>query len=278
MGAKVRAEAMPPVGNMLGEYFEQFGTASPSDVRRWVVEEFQVRLRLGAIPSEAGIAEAEELIAQVPKAVSYRGIVNRFYWLRELGIIEYVRSEPFRGFDKNFYQVVEGREDDVRSGVQYELYPDQRWGGKRYGPAQREGRLTPGRAAGWVSSDVARAPMQGRPAHGPGGRERQAGVGEDERVAVEHYFGDSRNLEGRGQRYYGPFPSEELARSFAEFTPPGWDLRTFTEEERTDLVEQTPAYLFQGPEKAIYEEYDDDIKDTKATTYDVVIERLSEDE
>ena len=103
MGAKVRAEAMPPVGNMMGEYFEQFGTASPSDMRRWVVDEFQSRLRSAAIPSEAGIAEAEELIAQVPTAVSYRGIVNRFYWLRELGIIEYAYSEPFRGFDKNFY-------------------------------------------------------------------------------------------------------------------------------------------------------------------------------
>ena len=285
MGARVPSEAMPPVGNMMGEYFEEFGTASPSDVRRWIVATFQARLRGTAIPTEAGEARAEELAEQVPTAVSYRGIVNRFYWMRELGLIEYAYSEPFRGFDKNFYKAVEGREDDIRGGAQFNLYPDLRWGGDRYKRAREEGLLTPGRAPDWTPSDVARAPLEGRPRHGPGGRERQAGVGEtgvfvpeEAPVSVGFYFGDKRNALGAGQRYYGPFETEAEARYYADFTEKPWDIREFSAEDKVSLSAPTGQYVFYEPDMGQYEELDIATGALETPSYEALKARLEEED
>ena len=66
------------------------------------------------------------------------------------------------------------------------------------------------------------------------------------------------------------------ALSYAEFTPPGWDIKTFTAEERTDLSEQN--YLFQEPKDAIYEEVDVSTGEIRVMIYDDVLERLTTDD
>ena len=93
-------------------------------------------------------------------------------------------------------------------------------------------------------------------------------------------FGDARNLEDPDRvRYYGPFPSEAEARAYAEYTPPGWDVRTFTREEQAALGGPDGGHVFYGPDMGIYEEVDVSTGEISPSSYERIVEKLEgEDE
>lgn len=70
----------------------------------------------------------------VKPTTSYDSIRRYFYILKQLGLIELVRTEPSRGqFPRHMYRIVPGMERDPRFGApQVELYPQTKWGKRRY--------------------------------------------------------------------------------------------------------------------------------------------------
>jgi hypothetical protein len=221
---------MPSVTAELREYFDLVTEASPSDARRWIVARHQERVLGAGLPSPDIAREIAEL---VPKAVSYQGVVNRFYWLRQVGIIEYARSEPARGFAKNFYRIVEGKRSEFLPGIQYRLYPSAIWGGERYKGAQRRGLVEPGRAVNqgtaspvghWVNFEpievtegVSPPPSRGE------GREAFLDPNDPNNwPGTGWYFPASSNgLEGEIRlSYFGPSKTEQEAMLYAEAQNP----------------------------------------------------------
>ena len=91
---------------------------------------------------ELYLYEAHRLLRKERKA-SYQSVVRLFYDLRQLGLIEFVRSEPSPApIAKRYYRITPGMEDDPRWGgyPHHELYPSSRLGGLKYEPGTSEGR------------------------------------------------------------------------------------------------------------------------------------------
>jgi len=71
----------------------------------------------------------------VKPTTSYLSVVKYFYILSRLGLVEVVGTEPSskKGIERKLYRIVPGREDDPRwMHPQQALYPDTRWGSRRY--------------------------------------------------------------------------------------------------------------------------------------------------
>jgi len=80
-------------------------------------------------------AEAHRLLKVMGHKTSYVAIQRIFYALRQLGLVEFTRSEPGKApIDRRYYQIAAGMEDDPRwdSYPHYELYPSARLGALKY--------------------------------------------------------------------------------------------------------------------------------------------------
>ena len=71
---------------------------------------------------------------KVKPSVSYESVRRYFYILKKLGLIEHVGARPSsRGYERHYYRIVPGREDDpLWFHPQEALYPETRLGAKRY--------------------------------------------------------------------------------------------------------------------------------------------------
>lgn len=77
------------------------------------------------------------------KDINYMTVLRYFYILKRLGLIEVAYTQERSGTAyKTYYKIVEGKEDDpCWSRPQICLYPETRWGRKRY-RLWKEGLLT----------------------------------------------------------------------------------------------------------------------------------------
>ena len=136
----------PPTTTLIREYLLKFGEGSPSDIYRYY------RDRSKSLKAEAEVEPDwfKKMImlrdAKMYGRISYHSVIRLLYILRQLELIEFTRSEPAHGFDKNFYRIAPDRTKDIRGGVQFKLYPDSRWGGARFKAAKRRGDIIGGRA------------------------------------------------------------------------------------------------------------------------------------
>lgn len=138
----------PPTTEYIRDYLLKFGEGSPSDIYRYY------RDRSKSLKAEAEVEPDwfKKMImlrdAKMYGRISYRSIVRLFYILRQLELIEFTRSEPAHGLNKNFYRIVPNRTKDIKGGVQFELYPDSKWGGARFEAAGKRSDLIRGRVPG----------------------------------------------------------------------------------------------------------------------------------
>lgn len=91
------------------------------------------------------ISDLHRKLKEEGAKLSYHTVYYFFYCLREMGLIEFTRSEPAKmpqSFDKKFYKVIRGREDaeEWKTYPIIALYPSARLGAARYIPGTAEGR------------------------------------------------------------------------------------------------------------------------------------------
>jgi len=91
------------------------------------------------------IADLYRRLREKGSRASYQTVYRFFYCLRQMGLIEFAKSEPARmpqSFDKRLYRVVEGKEDatEWQTYPIIALYPSTRLGAARYMPGTSEGR------------------------------------------------------------------------------------------------------------------------------------------
>ena len=135
----------PPTTSLIREYLLKFGEGSPSDIYRYYkgrAKELQEQAKLEPDRMEKMFILQR---ARMYQRISYRSVVRLLYILRQLELIEFTRSEPAHGFNKNFYRIVPNRTEDITGGVQFELYPDSEWGGARFNAAKRRSDIVGGR-------------------------------------------------------------------------------------------------------------------------------------
>jgi hypothetical protein len=88
-------------------------------------------------------AEVYRQLKQQGRKTSYKAIQRTFYDLRQLGMIEFVRSEnSSTPINRQYYRIASGREDDSRwfEYPHHLLYPSSRLGGLTYVPGLNGGR------------------------------------------------------------------------------------------------------------------------------------------
>ena len=121
-GIEKRAEgkaetSKKPIARMLRDLFEEKGELCPAEARR--------------------------LLRGAGRKTSYVTVQRLFYDLRQIGLIEFTRSEPGKApIDKRYYGIIAGKEDDPRWDTypHYELYPSAKLGGLKYEPGTSKGR------------------------------------------------------------------------------------------------------------------------------------------
>jgi len=107
------------------------------------------------LPTLTGLAIREYLLAvgegspndflkefrKVKKKTSYASVRRYFYILKRLGLIEFTRRVWGKGrIPKSLYRIVPGQEDSpFWIHPQVALYPDTRWGARRYEKAKEAG-------------------------------------------------------------------------------------------------------------------------------------------
>jgi len=85
-------------------------------------------------------------LRKVKRRTSYDSVRRYFWILKQLGMVELVRREPGRfRIPRSIYRITPGMELDPRwSAPQAALYPETRWGGRRYARAQEKGLVKRG--------------------------------------------------------------------------------------------------------------------------------------
>ena len=87
--------------------------------------------------------EARQLLKEQGRKTSYAAIQRVYYDLRQLGLIEFSRSEPGKApIDRRYHRIVLGKEDDPRwrTNPHHLLYPDSAIGGLNYREGASRGR------------------------------------------------------------------------------------------------------------------------------------------
>ena len=88
-------------------------------------------------------AEARRLLKVLGRKMSYASVQKLFYDLRQIDLIEFVRSTPGKALiDKRYYRIITGKENDPRWNTypHYELYPASKLGGLKYEIGTSKGR------------------------------------------------------------------------------------------------------------------------------------------
>lgn len=87
--------------------------------------------------------EAYRLLRTQGRKTSYMAIQRIYYDLRQLGLIEFSRSEPGKApIDKRYHRIIPGKENDTRwqTNPHHLLYPDSAIGGLNYREGVSHGR------------------------------------------------------------------------------------------------------------------------------------------
>lgn len=87
--------------------------------------------------------EAYRLLRTQGRKTSYMAIQRIYYDLRQLGLIEFSRSEPGKApIDKRYHRIIPGKETDTRwqTNPHHLLYPDSAIGGLNYREGASRGR------------------------------------------------------------------------------------------------------------------------------------------
>lgn len=87
-------------------------------------------------------SEAYRLLKKERKT-SYQAVQRLFYDLRQLGLIEFTKSEPSpTPIDRRYYRISPGMEGDSRwnGNPHHVLYPSSRLGALKYEPGTSTGR------------------------------------------------------------------------------------------------------------------------------------------
>lgn len=89
--------------------------------------------------------EARQLLRKEGRKTSYTAIQRVYYDLRQLGLIEFSRSEPGKApIDRRHHRIIPGKEDDPRwrTNPHHLLYPDSAIGGLNYRQGTSRGRAS----------------------------------------------------------------------------------------------------------------------------------------